>query len=75
MVIPTAQDPESERTDMTRLATRLGDRMLALLLPATDAGAACVPTYGNVCGCTADSPPRVKLVDCYGVCRKSHYPC
>ena len=56
---------------MTRLATRIGDRLLALVLPQADAGA-CVSNYGIQCGC---SGPRAKLIDCYGVCRRTNLPC
>ena len=57
---------------MTRLVTRIGDRMLGLLLGQHEAGA-CVANKGKQCGCTAGA--RVKQIDCYGVCRVTGHAC
>lgn len=56
---------------MTKLATKLGDRMLGVLLKQHRAGA-CVSYYNKGCGCYAG---RQKLYDCYGVCRVTQFGC
>jgi hypothetical protein len=56
---------------MIKLATRLGDRMLVVLLRHAEAGA-CVRNFGLQCGC---SGPRAKLIDCNGVCRTTNLAC
>ncbi len=64
---------------MTRTLNRFGDRLLAALLPATEAGA-CVPEHGDRCGCYKKTCAcvgvdvrrcywRYKTVDCYGTCQ------
>ncbi|WP_157640928.1 hypothetical protein [Longispora albida] len=54
---------------MTRLMTRLGDRLLGRLLPSSTAGA-CVPSHGDYCGCYC-YPIKVG----YWVCRKAYQNC
>lgn len=56
---------------MTKLATKLGDRMLGMLLKQHTAGA-CVSNYGKGCGCIGRTQKRI---DCYGVCRATQYGC
>jgi hypothetical protein len=56
---------------MTKLATRIGDRLLGAMLKQHTAGA-CVANYGNGCGCYGG---RWKRIDCNGVCRVTQFAC
>lgn len=56
---------------MTKLATKLGDRVLGMLLTQRTAGA-CVANWNHTCGCAGRNQ---KLIDCNGVCRRTQILC
>jgi hypothetical protein len=61
---------------MTKTLTRLGDRLMGLVLPKADAGA-CSTHAGAYCGCEAPhgGPLTEWYANCYGVCVSSGTPC
>jgi hypothetical protein len=56
---------------MIKALTRVGDRLLGVLLPGTEAGACC-SCIGAVCGCRSH---KQYALNCAGICQPNGKSC